>query len=135
MKSPLQRILKPVKHPEFTVPGSLSLMVGIALGIATWKFDVFREAGPLSTLLISTGICLLHRTVWGTGLMAFTLAILVYKGSWKLGISSREIASLVCSLVFLGSMVACMIEQIAWHSLRRKPRPSQTAARSADTPV
>lgn len=121
-----QRLLKPLKYPEFTAPGLLCLMIGSLLAAASWIIGGPLDLPIISSLLIVTGAALMLRTELGTLLLILLLAFGIHDAAGRTEFSWSNLYRYVLGLVFLGSIVLCLIEQIDFHRFRRKnPRLSK----------
>lgn len=121
-----QRLLKPLKYPEFTVPGFLCLMIGSILAAAAWIIGGPLDLPIISGLLIVTGAALMLRTELGTLLLILVLAFGIHDAAGRIDFSWSNLYRHVLGLVFLASIMLSLVEQIDFHRFRRKnPRFSK----------
>jgi hypothetical protein len=120
---PLRRhFLRPLRHPEFTGPGMLCLAVGSAFIGYAWAIQPVAEALWIGGLLLVTGAALLLRTWVGTALFIAVLALCLIDGNGRIEWTGMGVIRLATGLVFVASMVHCVIEQITYLRFRRKHR-------------
>ena len=115
-----RRLLKPLKYPEFMVPGMLCLMIGTVLAAAGWMIDGFVDLPMLSGLLVVTGTALLLRSELGSALMVLVLGLGLYHAYGRFEFSWSGMLRVLTGLIFLASMVQCLVDQIDFHRFRRK---------------
>lgn len=120
MTSRIRNILRPVKYPEFTVPGSLCLMIGCGLAVMAWILGNATGTPLLAALLIVTGIALLFRNVLGTVLMAVALAFGIYNAIGRMEFSWSAAPRILASTVFWASMISSLVTQIQFHRHRNR---------------
>lgn len=120
---PLRRhFLRPLRHPEFTGPGILCLAVGSAFIGYAWAIQPVAGALWIGGLLLVTGAALLLRTWAGTALLVSVLAMCLFDGYNRIEWAGMGVMRLATGLVFIASMVHCVIEQITYLRFRRKHR-------------
>jgi hypothetical protein len=119
-----RQLLKPLKHPEFTVPGMLCLLIGIAFLSATWVLSTDTNTLWTGALLLVTSLTLMLRTWVGTVLLMLVLGLALVDGWDRFEWSLNSVLRGILSVVFLISMIGCIAKQEAYHRLRRKPAPS-----------
>ncbi|WP_193214722.1 hypothetical protein [Luteolibacter marinus] len=120
MKSSFQRLLRPVKDAEFISPGLLMLMIGLALGIATWMAAGATGDWLAAGLPFAAGVGLLMKRLAGSVLLVITLGWWCVEAISRASFSDRGAISLLLSIAFLVSMVCCLICQFQYHLARHR---------------
>ena len=112
----------PLKYPEFTVPGMLALLIGAAFAAVAFTLGEFEYGGLIAVLLVATGVGLLFKSMTGTALLIFTLALLLYYRIPRIEFTPwTKLVSLILGLLWLVSMIAAVIAQIQFHRSRKQP--------------
>lgn len=119
-----RRLLKPLEHPEFMVPAMLCLMIGIAFLSATWVLSTDTNTLWTGALLLVTSLTLMLRTWVGTVLLMIVLGLALVDGWDHFEWSWSSLLRGLLSLIFLVSMIGCLVKQEAYHRIRRKHSPS-----------
>lgn len=119
-----QRLLKPLKYPEFTIPGMLALLIGAAFAIPAFTVGNVEHLGLIAALLVATGVGLLSRSIAGTALLVLSLALLLYYRIPRLEFTPwTKLVSLVLGLLWLASMISAVVVQIQFHRTRKHQTP------------
>ena len=119
---------QPLRHPEFTFPGLLYLMIGAILAVPVWM--IWRsgielremEFMSLSGLMILTGMALLLKSRIGTVLMVVLVIYGLYTSVASIGFSWSRVPRFLASLLFWASMIGCAVFQFQFHRSRGKQR-------------
>lgn len=114
----------PLKNPEFTVPGMLALLIGVTFALPAFAVGNIQHAGLIAALLIATGVGLLCKSMAGTVLLIFTLALQLFYRIPRLEFTPwTKSVSLVLGLLWLASMISAVIVQIQFHRNRNHQTP------------
>lgn len=112
---------KPLKNPEFTVPGMLALLIGAAFAAVALTLGDIQHVGLIAALLFATGAGLLCKSLAGTVLLILTLALLLYYRIPQLEFTPwTKLAGLILGLLWLASMISAVLVQIQFHRTRKQ---------------
>lgn len=126
MRSSLKRLGEPLKYAEFTVPGSLLLMIGAAFGIFPMMTGFGHISWPYAAgagLLIACGIGLLSRHIVGSVLFLGVLGYWLYRAILSGWPSDwNDALRFLLGMLLLYSFADCALLQFRYHrKLRKSP--------------
>jgi hypothetical protein len=94
-------------------------MFGSTLAFKGWLEGGSSNHWVFVILLLSSGVALFRRTIWGTGGMVLVVGILAWSGKLTFDPSWPAIVKGVFSLAFLGLVISCLFAQIGFHRRQR----------------
>ena len=125
MRTFFQRFGQPFAYPEFVCPGFLLLCIGSVFGIYAVLLRGDLSVWLLAALMLAAGVTLVMKTRVGTALLIATLVLSLCHGTGQIEWTAYGLIRFALGLVFLASMVACLIAQFQFHRKLDSQRPDQ----------
>jgi hypothetical protein len=122
MRTLVQKLKGPLRHPGFVWPGILALAIGITLGLVFYRGGGRPQYFFYAPVFAVCGITLLMRLVSGSLLYVGVLALALLEGIAYFGLGSRGLLPTSLALLAFVAMTWWGFDQLKYHLSRSAKR-------------